>query len=111
MSFTDATHGWVVGGSIVTNVSAPPACPAAPVTVLPASLTPPRTLASGAWDIPALCSCGAIPTVLDAVIIDAAHTVTLPSTILPKPKAWTCVDKSSTTPMLPYKWGRSKSGV
>ena len=78
MSFTDATHGWVVGGSIMTYVPAPPVCTSAPVTVLPAAIVPLSTLASGNWDTPALWSCGTVPTALDAVIIGAAHTVSLP---------------------------------
>lgn len=87
MSFTDATHGWVVGGSIMTYVPAPPACTSAPVTVLPFAAVPLSTIASGSWNTPAVWSCGTIPTALDSVIIDAAHTVTLPGNYSAKAKS------------------------
>ncbi len=87
MSFTDATHGWVVGSGIMTYVPAPPTCASAPVTVLPFAEVPLSTLASGNWNAPALWSCGTIPTALDAVVIDAAHTVTLPESYSAKAKS------------------------
>ncbi|MPR34331.1 WD40/YVTN/BNR-like repeat-containing protein [Salmonirosea aquatica] len=78
MSFTDATHGWVIGNSIMTYVPAPSACMSDPVTILPQSIVPLTTLASGSWDMPDVWSCGQVPTALDAVRINAGHTITLP---------------------------------
>ncbi len=64
-----------------------PVCASAPVTVLPAAIAPLRTLASGNWNTPALWSCGTVPTAMDAVIIDASHTVTLPDSYSAKAKS------------------------
>ncbi|WP_373511061.1 YCF48-related protein [Persicitalea sp.] len=88
MSFTDSTHGWVIGtnGILSFHPAAAP-CASAPVMVLPSSVAPLSTTASGNWDAPYVWSCGTIPTALDDVRINAEHIVTLPGSYSAKAKS------------------------
>ncbi|MPR34329.1 hypothetical protein [Salmonirosea aquatica] len=81
MSFTDATHGWVIGelGSILAYHPAAEPCFSAPIVVESQSIAQLSTLTSGNWNSPAVWSCGTIPTTLDDVRINSEHTITLPA--------------------------------
>ena len=88
MHFTDATHGWSVGNAgILAYHPAVTACPSAPVVVTPQSFAPLSTLSSGIWDSPSVWSCGQVPTSLDAIRINAGHTITLPEGYMAKAKS------------------------
>ncbi|TDB67565.1 WD40/YVTN/BNR-like repeat-containing protein [Arundinibacter roseus] len=78
MSFTDATHGWLVGSGIHTYRPVLSACISSGVEIFTSEIAPLRSISSGYWDIPEVWSCGTIPTAMDDVHISSGHIITLP---------------------------------